>query len=551
MSGTIKTRMVYAVAASIALYGLTGTAQEKGGADMPPLIQVGENGTLIYQSDSRGNRIPDFSRCGYLGGGVKIPEVPTRKTLSPLQPGSGQALEGNTDDTARIQKALDGLGKLGVDENGFRGALLLKRGTYRVKGSLSINASGVILRGEGQGENGTIIIGTGTRKRTLINVGGRTRISEVKGSRRKIADSYVPWGALSFELESVNGLSVGDEIILFRPSTGNWIHDIGMDRIPNRPGRKTVQWAPGGYDFRFERVITEKVGKRITLDAPVVQAMEEKYGGGSVYRYMETGRISQAGVEHIRLVSAYKKGKEQEDEEHAWTGVSLDHVVNGWSRNLTMVHFSHGVTTGQNAKFVTVQDCGYFDPVSKITGGRRYPFSVNGQFCLVQRCYTREARHSQATGSKVRGPNVFLDCMNESTHGDTGPHHRWAVGVLWDNLKGGPFNAQDRGWMGTGHGWAGAMQVFWNCQTSSICVQQPPTSQNYAIGCTGKQSAGWRGSRGRRPGHYESHGKHVSPRSLYLGQLEDRLGRQAVENVTTEAQRQGTIYAELKKTFGQ
>ena len=112
-----------------------------------------------------------------------------------------------------------------------------------------------------------------------------------------------------------------------------------------------------------------------------------------------------------------------------------------------------------------------------------------------------------------------------------------------------PFNAQDRGNWGTGHGWAGAQQVFWNCQASSICVQQPPTAQNYAIGCKGKIDKGR--FQDRNPGYYESHGEHVKPRSLYLRQLEDRLGSRAVENVTTDAQRNGTIYHVLKKELAQ
>ncbi len=35
----------------------------------------------------------------------------------------------------------------------------------------------------------------------------------------------------------------------------------------------------------------------------------------------------------------------------------------------------------------------------------------------------------------------------------------------------------------------------------------------------------------------------LAPRSLYLQQLEERLGKQAVENVTTEAQRKAVIAA--------
>jgi len=146
-------------------------------------------------------------------------------------------------------------------------------------------------------------------------------------------------------------------------------------------------------------------------------------------------------------------------------------------------------------------------PVSQITGGRRYPFSINGQYCLVQRCSSDQARHATATGSPVVGPNVFLDCLAEHPRADTGPHHRWA----------------------------GAQQVFWNCVTTSICVQQPPTAQDYAISGTGAKATG--ALKGRTPGCYVSHGRHVTPRSLYLAQLEERLGPKAVANVTTQEQR--------------
>lgn len=509
------------------------------GAEEKPLVAMGADGKLVYVADEQGNRIGDFSRSGYMGGGVGIPDLPVVATLSPLQ--------GDADDTARIQSAIDILAVRKPDNRGFRGALLLKRGTYRVSGSLKLAASGLVLRGEGQGQGGTILLGTGKVQRTLIVVAGQARIKEVAGSRQKIVGDKVPWGIRHLELVSAKEFSVGDSVMVFRPSTANWISDIGMDRIAGRAGIK--QWTAGGYDLRFERTVTAIQGNRIQLDAPVVNAMEAKYGGGFVYKFTEEGRLRQVGVENLRLVSEYEKGQENKDEAHAWTGVSLDHAAECWVRNVTTVHFSHAVNLGGLSKFVTVQDCAYLKPVSLITGGRRYPYSINGQYGLVQRCYSEHARHAQATGAKVCGPNVFLDCLAEKTHSDTGPHHRWAVGILWDNLKGGAFNAQDRGNMGSGHGWAGAQQVFWNCETSSICVQQPPTAQNYAIGCTGMVSKGSFG--GRKPGYYESHGKHVAPRSLYLKQLEDRLGASAVKNITIEEQRNGSIYDWLKKRLAE
>jgi hypothetical protein len=357
----------------------------------------------------------------------------------------------------------------------------------------------------------------------------------------------VPWGVRDFELVSTKGFSVGDSVRVFRPSTANWISDIGMDRIAARKG--TRQWAAGGYDLYFERTVTGIKGNRIQLDAPVVQSMASKYGGGFLYKFTEEGRVSQCGVENIRLVSEYVKGQENKDEAHAWTGVGIDHAAHSWVRNVTTLHFSHAVSLGSMSKFVTVQDCACLKPVSLIMGGRRYAYSINGQYGLVQRCYSDHSRHALITGAKVCGPNVFLDCLAENNHSDIGPHHRWAVGVLWDNLKGGDFNAQDRGHMGSGHGWAGAQQVFWNCQTSSICVQQPPTAQNYAIGCKGKIGKG--AFPDRKPGHYESHGKHVEPRSLYLKQLEDRLGASALNQITTEEQRNGSIHDWLKENLAE
>ncbi len=509
------------------------------GAEVKPLVTQGPDGKLLYTQDERGNRIGDFSRCGYMGGGVRIPLLPVVAMLSPLQ--------GEADDTARIQSALDTLAARKPNDLGVRGALLLKRGTYRVSGSLKMAASGVVLRGEGRGEAGTILLGTGKVQRTLIAIGAKVRIKEVAGSRQKIADNYVPWGVRDFELESAKGFSVGDSVMVFRPSTANWISDIGMDRIVARAGTK--QWAAGSCELKFERTITAIKANRIQLDAPVVNAMESKYGGGFVFKFTEEGRTRQVGVENLRLISEYEKGQENIDEAHAWTGVGLNHTADSWVRNVTTVHFSHAVSLGSMSKFVTVQDCACLKPVSLITGGRRYPYSFDGQYGLVQRCYSDHSRHAAATGSGVCGPNVFLDCLAENTHSDTGPHHRWAVGILWDNLKGGDFNAQDRGNMGSGHGWAGAQQVFWNCQTSSICVQQPPTAQNYAIGCTGKISKGSLSD--RKPGFYESHGTHVEPRSLYLKQLEDRLGSSAVNQITTEEQRNGSIYDWLRKNFAE
>ena len=146
----------------------------------------------------------------------------------------------------------------------------------------------------------------------------------------------------------------------------------------------------------------------------------------------------------------------------------------------------------------------------------------------MQRCSARGARHTCVTGSRVPGPNVFLDGRAVQSHADSGPHHRWAVGTLYDNIADdNQLRVQDRQWAGSGHGWAGAQQVLWNCTSKTLVVQSPPTAQNYAIGCVGKFVAGdW--SPNAAPGVIEASGAPVLPRSLYHAQLAERLGAAAV-----------------------
>ena len=51
-------------------------------------------------------------------------------------------------------------------------------------------------------------------------------------------------------------------------------------------------------------------------------------------------------------------------------------------------------------------------------------------------------------------------------------------------------------------------------------------------------------------GYWESFGTPVLPRSLYLQQLEDRLGEQAVLNITTEEQRARSLWDKLASWEG-
>jgi hypothetical protein len=322
----------------------------------------------------------------------------------------------------------------------------------------------------------------------------------------------------------------------------------------NKGGR---QWSPKQYVLRWESRIVSIKGDVLTLDTPVICSLERQYGGGSVHTCATDTRGRGAAVERIRLVSTYQKGRQTSDERHAWNAIRIDSMVDCWVREVTALHFANScVNVGKKASRITVQDCAMIDPVSLISGGRRYSFAGGGQYVLFQRCYTRNGRHDFVSGSKDVGPTVFLDCLAERTHSDIGPHHRWSCGQLYDNVKGGAINVQDRGASGTGHGWAGNAQVFWNCEAATMICQKPwpPGSQNWAIGCTGADRKP--ALPGRPAGLWFSRNQPVPPRSLYLAQLKERITRSggdgdaAVHAVSTPEQRNGNIWLHLRERYG-
>ncbi len=470
-------------------------------------VYFDEQGILQYLPDEKGNIIPDFGKVGYHKGETP----PVINVVETVSPGSG-------DDLERIQDAINRVAALAPDAQGFRGCILLKKGTYQLSEELKVTTSGIVIRGEGDNENGTVLVATGTKQYHLLSVRGSGEPEEITGTRVKINQSYVPVGTKEITLQSVQGYSIGDKIILYRPGTTNWIHDLKMDQLPPKSdGTPSTQWTPEKYTFRFERVIEKISGNTITIDQPVVMAMEDKYGGGYVYKYTYAKRISHCGVEDILMKSDYTS---ETDEDHGWRAIYIRNVENGWVRNVTSKYFGYALVEIKGySSYISILDCTCLDPKSKITGGRRYSFSVNGQMCLVANCTARNGRHDFVAGVGVAGPNVFTRCKATKTHADIGPHHRWVMGALYDVIEtDGDINVQDRGNSGTGHGWAGVNHVLWNCEARKICVQSPWVSgKNYSIGCRGQKTSGRLS--GRPDGVWEGKGEtNLAIESLYEAQ---------------------------------
>lgn len=500
------------------------------------LVYPGQTGQLIYQPDAQGDRIPDFSRVGYRFGEMPLPDVEFAVESNRwvyVAPVSGAA------DTV-IQNAINQVSTLTTNAHGFRGVVQLRAGEFIITNKLFIRTNGVVLRGMGDGtdtNSNTILRSTTTNQVSLIDVdatgGSRTT---VPSTTHNITDKVVPVGATSFRVDSTNNWQVGHRVIVQRPSTTNWISDIGMNRIPQNSTTSVVQWAAGSYDQLYERIITRLEGNRVFLDAPLPNSLEQKYGGGTVYRFTFSQRLTQVGVENLRGESAFASAT---DEKHAWSFIELDRVEDCWVRNITAKYFGFSaVVLSTLATRVTVIDGQCLDPKSVIDGGRRYAFNNQGQLNLMRDMFSEKGRHDFVNNSPSRGPNVFYSGVASNQYSEAGPHQRWSAGTLYDNLRcyGDALAAYNRGNYGTGHGWSGAQMIYWNCRADTFSVENPITAQNWVIGGVGAIS---------NPsdflntpvGTYDRHGTNVTlgdplnnpDNSLYLAQLHERLADRTVQ----------------------
>lgn len=459
----------------------------------------------------------DFSYAGYEGGGIAIPSVPVKITVHPVK----------GDNSDAIQEALDRVSTM-ERVHGFRGAVLLAPGTYDCEKPLHIDASGVVLRGSGSGPEGTIIQMTGN-PHVCVSVRGRVQTASI-GTPVTVTDNYVPSGSFVFHVNDASGLAVGDTIRITHPVTDAWVKFMGMDQLV-RNGKKET-WVKG--DITCDRVIKAKKGNEITVEVPLTDSYDAQYlnpPGVSVVRISRMGELSQIGIEHFRILCAPQSVTINEGHHRAFT---MSGLTDGWARDIQVFNTVNSVSvTGDR---ITVEKVDITHEVPTIGSAKPADLNGSGQQLLFDQCHiTGDNLFFFGTGARVTGPVVVLHCVFRG-HGWIQPHQRWATGLLIDECEvpGGGIDFMNRGEMGSGHGWAIGWAVAWNCRAQSYLNQQPPGAANWVIGSTGarqQRAMPFEKEPLLPEGIYDSYAVPVTPKSLYLAQMKERLGEKAVENI--------------------
>jgi hypothetical protein len=193
------------------------------------------------------------------------------------------------------------------------------------------------------------------------------------------------------------------------------------------------------------------------------------------------------------------------------------------------------------ARRITIDHVDVLQRIPIQSSAKNFGFSLAGTQTLVMRSsLTGDKVFFAATQAREQGPNVLLYCTFTGDQ-SVEPHQRWGTGFLVDNVTvhGGAINLFNRGTMGSGHGWTMGWGVVWNSSADTLSIQNPPGAINWAIGDIGQRvgrpipitGAGYKGRPDLPEGLFDSPGKRVQPESLYLQQLSDRLGPQAVKAI--------------------
>jgi hypothetical protein len=488
-------------------------------------------GAIQYHPDSLGNRVLDFSYCGYKQSDQSIPMV-ENVLFVPYQ---------EEDAYATIQKAIGYVSSQPLNAEGFRGAVLLDKGLFTLSRSLIIQASGVVLRGSGKGE--TILRKTGVDRGACIRIEGEDDL--VVTDTIQITTPYLPVNSRILQVDNTFRLREQQQLFVYRPSDREWIERLGCHHFG---GDITyLGWKPGEMDLYWDRRIKAIRGDMVELDVPLTMALNGEETDPSLLLYAWPGRISQVGIENLTVESSFDLSNPK-DEDHCWTGVSIESATDCWVRQINFKHLAGSAVIIQpTGSQITVEDCIATAPVSEIGGMRRSTFLTMGQLTLFQRCYSEEGINDFAAGHLAAGPNAFVQCESKNSYGYSGAIDSWACGLLFDivNIDRGDLRFTNLRHHHNGAGWNTANSLFWQCTAAEIeCFSPDRENVNRAYGCWAQFSG---------DGEWAESNNHLQPRSFFYAQLSERLNEDVTDRadllpVSTSATSSPTIAQAMELT---
>jgi hypothetical protein len=311
-------------------------------------------------------------------------------------------------------------------------------------------------------------------------------------------------GTSIFEIQN-HKLNPNDDVIISYTTNKAWLQKLNMTSYWK--SGITMQW------FAKVKSINSNI---VTLDSPITYSLNKKYGSFFLASY-KNNRIKNIIIKNITIRTTSRKEQT--------SGIYLENCENVLIENVKIYGYDRGVKISDGSNHVTVKNCIVYEANTPVEGGNRYAYEIDGgNNCLVENCVAYKSRHPYAGGGRCCGPHVFYNCkaIQNMKNATSQPHRLWGNGFLYDNIEeSNGIDFENREDSGSGHGWAAANCIAWNCKSKIVC-ENPPTARNFAIGCVGGRNTFYKGNVGRPMHTMISEGNRVIPESLFLYQKEKK-----------------------------
>src|SRR4029077_11185758 len=114
---------------------------------------------------------------------------------------------------------------------------------------------------------------------------------------------------------------------------------------------KPQTWISPGSEIRTDRVVDSVEGDRITLDVRLSAALGSRYTAASPAHYSFPGRITEVGVEGLRIEAPFEDVPITEPQ---YTALRMDAVEDAWARDLEIQETQNSIVIGPAAKRLTL-----------------------------------------------------------------------------------------------------------------------------------------------------------------------------------------------------
>lgn len=507
-------------------------------------------------------RLPDFSYAGHKGSGA----LPTRRALNErvFRVGDYGALPNDgKDDLAGIQKAVDAAGKAGG------GVVLLPPGRFdfdveRVGGFIKIPYSNVVVRGYGEGVDGTTIYDH--KGSTWPNEKEKWRSGEIPSffsightysDTENTKDSLQILGhrigrvqeagqhGFSLELKETDptllkNLKVGDVIRLaIRGQHEKDSSVLFYATYPSKTIGKNLASLKGVNAWKVNHLyeIAAIEGNKLTFTRPLLVPVQKGWLA-AVFK-LQKPMVRNSGIEALHLKTAW----DQEFHHHlnslhddGFDAINLSNTLDCWVRNIVFDGVSKAVNAGTGLGTV-VYDC-------RIKGNRGHNgFLLNGActYGLLYQLQGATQLHTLGLANAASG-NVMLRCTMDEP-GGLDCHGGLGVYNLVDNLVGGVYasggaSGNTPPGIGTGlitYNWLMGAKHPYNYRVAGATLDATALPGSYHVGTRHvydwpvqykpRQTAGIDQHSPENLGMplwWESVGTKVAPQSLYLWQAQKR-----------------------------